>query len=421
MLKRIPRELFAYGAKGVNVLGAFVATMIIARLSGPGTVGEYAIAIQTAQLFCVLALGGYDMLFLRQLAGDVRQGNLAGARGLTRQNFRMLLPRILLVTLGYLGLVLVFEWLHFMNLNMASMLVGGAYMALLTVSVFLIIIIRATGQGIIGQVLDGLQSLLLAFCLGGLFLAAAQPSSTQILCLTVICMALTVGAMMVFAGRHYLRWPQPEHPPERPKFQLALPFLSMSVVMALSAWLPLILVEALMTSTEVGQYRVAFQFALTMNVITITGSNFVGPGIAGDFRIGRLDLAWRRYRRTTIISLILAAPLLVPMLAAPELLIHYTFGPDFMAAAGPLRWLAGGQLVSLAVGPVGILQSMAGKERFALLFGTMALVMMAGLMFLLVPLFGLAGAAAAYASAIALRAVLSFWHARRSIKAVEEG
>lgn len=415
-LRRFRTELFAYTAKGINVFAAFLVTLLIARLSGPATVGEYALAIQTAQLFGVLACAGFDTLLLRRLSGDVREGRLAEARGLVRISFGRLLPRIAAVGGAYVGLVMAFERWAAIDQNMATMLLGGAYMALLVLSIFLMVVIRSTGRPVAGQFVDGHQSVVLAMFLGGFWWLAVAPTSTQVISITVGAMAWTVFLMAVFVWSRARHWPRDPVPIDPPRFGQALPFLSMAIVMALSQWLPLVLVEVQMSSTEVGLYRVAFQFAMTASVIAITGSNVVGPALAGDIRTGRMDLAWRRYRRATLLSLLLSAPLLLPMLLVPEWLVAIVFGPGFEQAAAAMRWLALGQLAALLVGPIGMLQSMAGKERVALMIGVAGLVLLGPLMFLLIPPFGLAGAAAAYALTVALRAILSFAHARRTIR-----
>ena len=73
--------LFAYGLKSANALTAFIATALLARLAGPEVVGNYSFAVVTATLLGIIAIHGLDVVMLREVAGDLRQGHSGTARG----------------------------------------------------------------------------------------------------------------------------------------------------------------------------------------------------------------------------------------------------------------------------------------------------------------------------------------------------
>lgn len=113
--------------------------------------------------------------------------------------------------------------------------------------------------------------------------------------------------------------------------------------------------------------------------------------------------------RSAALALGLASPLAIIIILFPEFIL-LAFGPGFVEGAAALRILAVGQLVNAMTGPVGPLMIAVGKQGTYARFVAATALLCAVLLFLLVPEYGLVGAAiATAASAIALNAALAFF------------
>jgi O-antigen/teichoic acid export membrane protein len=78
------------------------------------------------------------------------------------------------------------------------------------------------------------------------------------------------------------------------------------------------------------------------------------------------------------------------------------FGKDYLLGAVPLVILGFGQLFNVFVGPVGNALNMANSERVVFRVSALTLVLNLGLNALLIPYFGLIGAAVATVSSLVL-------------------
>ncbi|KAF0118634.1 MAG: polysaccharide biosynthesis protein [Xanthobacteraceae bacterium] len=102
----------------------------------------------------------------------------------------------------------------------------------------------------------------------------------------------------------------------------------------------------------------------------------------------------------------LAATIVVLALGKPFLMM---FGPDFVAGYPAMFVVSIGLLARAAVGPVERLLTMSGHQTACALIYGVALAVAVGLCLLLIPRFGMMGAAMATAGALMLESALLLW------------
>lgn len=95
--------------------------------------------------------------------------------------------------------------------------------------------------------------------------------------------------------------------------------------------------------------------------------------------------------------------------------IMRVFGPGFEAGAVPLVILAVGQLVNVGTGTVAAVLAMAGRAKITLFNSVLFLVFSISLDLLLIPPYGLIGAAVANSSAVVAVNVLRVYQVRRAV------
>jgi O-antigen/teichoic acid export membrane protein len=168
-------------------------------------------------------------------------------------------------------------------------------------------------------------------------------------------------------------------------------FLTMAV-----SQLDVVAVSYIRGASAAGVYSAASRVALAMNVCIVAVAFVLAPQVAKLFSEGKMErmqseVSAAAFWSATLMSC--ACAILIP--ASP--LVLRIFGSDFSGGADALRILMLGQLANGLCGPVAVVLNMTGKQTLAIRALGMAAVMDVVLLVVLVPNFGLTGAASATA------------------------
>lgn len=412
------RFVIAFGIKFLNAGLSFLVTAILARRAGPEIVGYYAFAVSTGGLIGAFALMGLDQVVLRTVAGDLRQGDLAGARAVLRQAVQRVVP----VSLAAAGLYLVA--LYFTPL---TGLIHGDRQTLAVAALAIVLYpvwrvglagVRGAGLPLYGQFLDGcVQSLLLVVAYMVVLGAGARLTAALATGLFLCGMFLSAAWSWGVVRRVGRSWPEPCAPRLPHLFGAGLPFMVLMVTNSMAEWIAYAVVGGTADAAAVGAFRVAVQMSTIIALVATTAETYVAPGYAGDFREGNFQQAWRRHRQSSLFMAALAGAPVVLCMLFPQFIVGTLFGSQFLGAALPLQILAAGQAANVCFGPVGAMLSMSNHERLLLATSLSALVVLAVVSIVLVPRFGTAGAAAAVSSTLAYRNLVAYLLARHFLPA----
>jgi O-antigen/teichoic acid export membrane protein len=116
------------------------------------------------------------------------------------------------------------------------------------------------------------------------------------------------------------------------------------------------------------------------------------PVISSTAEKGDLRLVRRMYRLTTSWSLLIIWPAYLMVMSFPEVLLNF-FGAAYEPGVPALRLLATGALINVGSGMVGSTLLATGKTRIYLIIEVVGVAASFGLAYLLIPVFGLTGAA----------------------------
>jgi O-antigen/teichoic acid export membrane protein len=405
----------AYAIKGANAGFSFLVTAMLARLTDAATVGVYALGVSTLTLLGLAGLRGLDQIGLRAVAGDLREGHRSRAHGTWRWSLRIVSLSGLLLGLFFGAAVWwlpVGDWLE---VDRATLLVAAFGIAVFPLFRMGQAGIRAAGFPLLGQFNEALPSILLAAALAGVALMGEPLTAALALALFVAMkgVAALIGFLRVgWEARH---WGPPEMPATRALVKAGFTVMAIAMMHQFTGWFLLASLAGKVGAAEAGAFRVAFQIVTLALIVSQTAETYVAPRYAGDLRIGRTDLAWRRHWRASVLMLLISTPIFVAAIGFPEPLLRLAFGPEFAMAADALRVMSIGPAVAVLAGPIGTLLVMAGHERTNLAIAIAGAVALVVLAWLLVPTMGIMGAAIAYSVTIAGRNLLSLWLARRLI------
>ena len=169
------------------------------------------------------------------------------------------------------------------------------------------------------------------------------------------------------------------------------------------------------TAEEVGVYSACVRVALAM-VLFLTAVSYVFSPFVADLHArgerDRLDALFKAITRWTVAGTI---PLLLLMLIVPQAILQVFGGGRFATGSDALRILVIGQAINVSVGAAGFVLIMAGRTGWDLVVYSVSAALDLTLAWLLVPRFGIEGAAAAQAITIAASNFLRLALVRRFV------
>ena len=170
-------------------------------------------------------------------------------------------------------------------------------------------------------------------------------------------------------------------------------------------WLDTLLIGALRSPAEAGVYAAATRYLSVGQFIGVAISQVVGPKLSEVLASGDRTRARFLYAITTWWLMALAWPLYLTMIVFSQTLLS-VFGPGFAQAQTVMVILGSSMLIATLVGPVDVVLLMAGKSSWNLLNTMVAVVVNVVLNLILIPRYGINGAAVAWAASILLNNLL---------------
>jgi len=180
----------------------------------------------------------------------------------------------------------------------------------------------------------------------------------------------------------------------------------------INLWSGQLMLGAWSSPADVSIFSVAQRTAMLINFLLVAANTVCAPRFAQAYRAGGSKELRKITRMASIFMLAAGLPLFLILLIFSDSLLSL-FGADFKQGALVLRVLAFGQFVNLATGSVAFVLMMTGHESIVRnnLFISACIGLVAGLM--LIPFYGILGAAISTTLAISLQNLLGVVSVKR--------
>ncbi len=166
-------------------------------------------------------------------------------------------------------------------------------------------------------------------------------------------------------------------------------------------WVDILMLTWLSTAAEVGVYKVAVAMAMLGALPVMASTTMFGPVVAELVYAKDLAKLNALLKIVTRWLIIISAPLYLVVLLLPDLILS-VFDPAYMVGIDALLILMVGQVIYLACAPSGTTLVMAGHSFLNMVNGVIAVTVNLTLNYMLIPRYGILGAAAASSIAISL-------------------
>jgi len=392
-------SLGSFLVKSAGLLVTVGCHVLLARLLGTEGYGLYSYVISWLAVLVVLAKLGQDAALLRFVPLYNAGRNWGALRGLlARSN--------LLVVLTSLAFALLLAWAVLANKQRLDSELKDAFL------VGCLILPAASMLALREGALQGLKRVVLAQLparvLNPFFLASfvglsylfyiSRPSALTALWCALLAHVVAFTVASFWLGRSLSGAVGKSEPVyhARSWFTVGMGMLLVSGQYLIMNRVDILMLGYLAGKGPVGIYAVAVRLAWLVPFLLEAAGGIAAPLISELYAGRRLGELQRLVQLVIRYSTLFSAGMVFIMVVGGNYFLSI-FGADFTAGYPCLLVLAAAQLVNSLTGPSGLLLTMTGHERKLGLLLTLALALNAALNYLLIPRFGILGAAAATA------------------------
>jgi O-antigen/teichoic acid export membrane protein len=397
---------------------AFILSIVLARTLGADGFGIYSFVLSILIFFSIPLQAGLPNLVVRETAKAHHRNDWLSIKGLLRWIFKLLVIYIM-------GLFLVLSILYLLDLNWIDKEREEVFFAgiLLVPFIPILLIQNATIRGlrrvVIGIIPDSILRPGLALVLISLSLLFYNESFTPVSAMLLY----TCSILIAFVISLIIMWkltPKENrnltvfHTEMQEWKKAAYPLTIVGGLQLMYSYIDIIILGFFHSNEDVGVYRAVGQLG-TLVVFGLTAINqMLHSHFAKLYASNELDNLQKIVTYSSFAIFAVAAIPSIIFIFFGEFVLGTIFGEEFIIGVLPLVILTIGQLANATFGSVGALLNMTGHEKDAMkgMFYSLGVNLLLG--FILIPTFGMIGAATATAiSLIVWNAILRYYVKKR--------
>ncbi|MGE0278751.1 MAG: flippase [Nitrospiraceae bacterium] len=398
--------------KGAQVLVNLGLSVLLARILQPDGYGIYAFAISIVTLLAIPATLGLPTLVIREVAKyelEKRWGLLRGV--LERVTHTVVAMSISVSLLAALSIYAIAD--ESRSAQVLSLYWGLLFLPIAALSQVRAAALHGLRKVVWGQLPETVirPATLLLFCALVASVDRLTPVSTMVLNVLAAAIAFAVGwVFLVRAVPHEVRAVAPLYA-TKVWLRSALPFSILASVPVVNSQVATVILMYFADSSEVGIFRVATQGGNLLASISGVAAIVVAPHLAR-LNVSEDKRALERVAGSMALILTLVfAPVTVALFLYGEDIVSAIFGPAYRTAGLPLAILALGLTLSACAGLGALVLNMTGHEGASAKGFAATTIGNVILTLILVPKYGMLGAAISATIAVAAWNTAMCWQA----------
>ena len=395
--------VISIGIKIVFTLLSFFISLTLARVLGPEGFGVYSFCLAILMLVSIPVQSGYPMMLVREVAKARGLKNFSLIASIQKWAFSLILVTSILIVI----VVFLLEW-------KLSIVLGSIRSSVFYIGVVLIpcvglilaqgAVMRGLGWVNVGQFFDAilrpLLFLIVLLCSYSIGLSVQSVMELKVLVTVFVLAASTTVALYVQRGFIFRRVSLSNESDGFQWGQLVMPLMAVSGFQLVNGYVDIVVLGMIRTDEEVGVYRVVVQMGNLVIFALVAVNQILHPLFARQYDAGEMVKLQKMVTTSARLILLLSVPIAVIFAVWSEQLLSFFFGVEYVAGGLPLCIVAIGQLTNAAFGSVAALLNMTGHEKDTMRGMFIAFVVNVILNLVLVPEYGMVGAAIATAFSI---------------------
>lgn len=374
----------------------FLSQVLLARWMGAAELGIYVLAFSWCILLSSISTLGFPVAAIRFIGSGLAMNDPGYIRGFVRRGAQIVTSAGMLISITSIAIL----WSGWITENVSVRYT--VTLALMAIPIF------AAGS-FFGGVANGLSRFSLSFLpvnvarpmlflalLTTVWLATDTLDAQRAMTLQALAI-LTVSGVAIWLIARTVNDSRKSHVQKydtKVWARTSLPLLGLALFNGYFPEINIILSGIYLPAEQVALFHVSFRLALLVTFALFAVDAVTGPVAARLHASGNTPALQSEVNRATRLRFCVAIAAVVIFGVAGKFLLGL-FGPEFVRGYPLLIILAVGQLVLAAVGPVARLISVSGHQDRCIVVFVVALLALALLFAILVPMFGVTGAAIA--------------------------
>jgi O-antigen/teichoic acid export membrane protein len=391
---------------------SLITAIVLARLLGASSYGIYTYAIALTGLLSIPATLGLDSLLVREVSIYRTQSAWQQLRGILRwTNWT-----VLLLSVGFALLAGGIAWCLWKASHPQALLAFG--IALVSLPLTSLRSLRLAAMRGLHRIMRGLwpEDFLAPLLIIGLAFGAHWWHSGS------LPLAWGMGIYVLVCGITYvvgvrllnrilpvaLREATPQYQ-VRSWIKSAFPLMFLDAMRTINNRTDILMIGASVGTEAVGIYTAALRGTQLITFMLVAVNTTLAPTVASLYVQGKLDRLQEEVTKTSRLISGVSLGVTIIVIGGSSWYLSL-FGPEFSQGRNALIYLALGSFVNAATGSVGVLLNMTGHERYTAISMTVSAVLNVIGNALLIPRWGIEGAAIATAgSTIFINIVKVIW------------
>lgn len=399
--------------KIIGLFFGYIFTLLIARMYGADTLGIFALSVTILTVFSVVGRLGFDTGLVRFMAEYASQGKPESIREVYIKTLKIVIPIcIVLALVLFLSAPLLANYVF--NKEHLSIYFRISSFAILPL---VLIVLHASSLRGLKKIKEYslLQEVSIPFISIVLLVLSLFIASDERIPLTVFVLSLLI--VFVFSCTVWLKHADITSCSHsntisfRSLLGVSLPmFLSHSSFLVLE-WTDTIMLGILRTGVEIGIYSIAMKISMLTGITLFSINSIAAPKFAELYKKGDMAGLEKIIHQSAKLIFWSAAFIILVIFLFPSFILAI-FGEEFKAALYALLILTFGQFINAISGSVGYILQMTGKQKVFQHIVLTAAMMNIVLNALLIPHYGINGAALASMLSMAFWNLGSFMYIR---------
>jgi O-antigen/teichoic acid export membrane protein len=389
----------------------YLSQLLLARFMGVDQYGVYVYALSWLNVLLLFSIIGLDVAMLRFIPQYVSRGEWGNCWGIIKRSYQISLPAALVLLLGA-WIVILTNYNHLSEDLRNTLAIGAGALPLWVAIKLTQGVLQAFKRPGMSQLLDGVLLPVLLLSLLGLVMGLNIPPSA----VTVMTVFAVSCLMVLIFGVVWLRSyviPPPmkmatANYKTREWLMFAVPMLMIVGTHVIMNNSDVIMVGYIKSPAQAGIYSAAARVAALVSVSLVFVNMVLTPYISEYYY---------NERRRDLQHLVSVSARIVTLFAVPIFVILTIYGKHILGLFGSefkdgyysLLILSAGQLVNALSGSVGYIMILTGKQKQAAYVLGVCATLNIILNFLLIPNYGIEGAA------LATALILIFWNVTLAI------
>tara|TARA_B110000444_G_scaffold14125_1_gene12097 strand:- start:3846 stop:5183 length:1338 start_codon:yes stop_codon:yes gene_type:complete len=406
----LDKEIFSKGLISLvlKILGSFfgyVFLWMVTRTLGASAWGEYVIFLAILNILSIFSRLGIDKLVLKLVAASNK--NISAIKSI----YILSLKLILIISVSISGIIFLlsesFAYLIFDN-SSVTIIVKLSVLILPLFSVICLNENTLRGLKMIKEFAFFQRTAKMLFSVGFFiiyfyFINYSLPILVVYSYLSALIIIFILSSLRVYNLLKNVDCDSSININYKKMLKQSLPMMLSSSILLLMAWTDTLMIGSFMGEYQVGIYNVAVKVALFTTLTISAVNSIVAPKISESFNNGKSREFKEIIYYSTRLIFYSTLPVLLFIFIFPEVILSF-FGKEFIVAKMTLLILTMSQAINALSGSVGTILNMTGKQKVYGNILLIALLINVTLNYLLIPIYGINGAAIASASS------LIFWN-----------